>query len=63
MAAELGKPIVIMARLARYGEHRTDHQLVTATEMSRLSNVFVAQDPEDLARQIDIAREQGKDMH
>lgn len=54
-AAELGKPVVIMARLAKYAEHRTDHQLATAEEMSRLANVFVARDETSLAAQIDEA--------
>ena len=61
-ASELGKPVVIMARLARHGEHRTDHQLATAAEMSRLGNVFVADGPEDLAAKIDAARAAAADM-
>lgn len=61
-ASELGKPVVIMARLVRYREHRTDHQLATAAEMSRLGNVFVADGPEDLADKIDAARAAAADM-
>lgn len=52
-AAELGKPIVIMPRRATYGEHRTDHQLATASEMSQLPNVTVAYDSDDLGQALD----------
>lgn len=41
MAAEAGKPIVILPRRAALGEHRNDHQLDTAAEMAALSNVHV----------------------
>ena len=61
-ASELGKPVVIMPRLARHGEHRTDHQLATTAEMSRLGNVFVANGPENVAAQIDAALAAAGDM-
>jgi UDP-N-acetylglucosamine transferase subunit ALG13 len=44
-AAELGKPVILMPRLARFGEHRNDHQIDTAAEMARLSNVTVVDEP------------------
>jgi UDP-N-acetylglucosamine transferase subunit ALG13 len=40
-AAELGKPVILMPRRAKFGEHRNDHQQDTALEMARLSNVTV----------------------
>ncbi|MBO9450817.1 glycosyltransferase family 28 protein [Tropicibacter sp. R16_0] len=52
-AAELGKPIVLMPRRAEFGEHRNDHQLDTAQEMMRLSNVTVANDAEALHETLD----------
>lgn len=48
MAAEAGKPIVIMPRRADLGEHRNDHQRDTAARMASLSNVHVAEDAEAL---------------
>ena len=53
MAAEAGKPIVILPRRADLGEHRNDHQRDTAAEMAALSNVTVAEDAAELARALD----------
>jgi UDP-N-acetylglucosamine transferase subunit ALG13 len=50
MAAEAGKPIVILPRRADLGEHRNDHQLDTAAEMSALSNVHVVEDAAQLGQ-------------
>ncbi len=52
-AAELGKPIILMPRRAKFQEHRNDHQQDTANEMSRLSNVTVVQDGEALHEELD----------
>ena len=38
-ALELGKPLVIMPRLAAFGEHRNDHQLATAKRFAALGRV------------------------
>ncbi len=54
-AAELGKPVIIMPRLARLGEHRNDHQVATAAEMSQLDNVAVVETPSELSSAIDAA--------
>lgn len=54
-AAELGKPLILMPRRMGLGEHRTDHQLDTATEMARLGNVTVAPDAGALHRALDGA--------
>jgi UDP-N-acetylglucosamine transferase subunit ALG13 len=58
-ATELGKPIILMPRLARFGEHRNDHQRDTAAEMARLSNVTVVEDGEALHAALDAARARG----
>lgn len=59
-AAELGKPIILMPRLAKFGEHRNDHQLDTAAEMSRLSNVTIAHDGDALHQALDAATQEGQ---
>ena len=58
-AAELGKPLILMPRRARFGEHRNDHQQDTAHEMARLSNVTVVEDGEALHAALDLALARG----
>jgi UDP-N-acetylglucosamine transferase subunit ALG13 len=58
-ASELGKPIILMPRLAKFGEHRNDHQVDTANEMVRLSNVTVVDDVEALYSAIDVQISRG----
>ena len=58
-AVELGKPVIIMPRLSKFGEHRNDHQKDTSHEMSRLSNVVVAGNGEDLHAALDLALARG----
>ena len=58
-AAELGKPIILMPRRAKFNEHRNDHQLDTAAQMKRLSNVTVADDGEALHQALDLAVARG----
>jgi UDP-N-acetylglucosamine transferase subunit ALG13 len=58
-AAELGKPVILMPRRAKFGEHRDDHQQDTAREMARLSNVTVAEDGEALHAALDMALARG----
>lgn len=43
-AAQYGKPIVVMPRLFRLGEHRNDHQVATAKAMLDRHGVRVAWD-------------------
>ena len=43
------KPIVVMPRLGRLGEHRNDHQLDTVNQFRGLSGVTVADDEEALS--------------
>lgn len=54
-ASELGKPVILMPRRAKFDEHRNDHQLDTANEMRRLSNVTVVDDGEALHQALDLA--------
>lgn len=42
------KPIIVVPRLARYGEHRNDHQLATANQIRDKTGVYVATELEDL---------------
>jgi UDP-N-acetylglucosamine transferase subunit ALG13 len=58
-ASELGKPIILMPRRAKFGEHRNDHQQDTAIEMARLSNVTVVADGEALHDALDAALARG----
>jgi UDP-N-acetylglucosamine transferase subunit ALG13 len=52
-ALELGKPILVMPRLARLGEHRNDHQLATARRFAEMGSVQVAMDEHELFRKLD----------
>ncbi len=47
-AMENSKPIVLIPRLAKFGEHRNDHQLATVSKFRKLSNVFVAENETEL---------------
>lgn len=48
------KPVLIMPRLAKYGEHRNDHQLATAKAFEKLEHVHVAYDVTELREKIKI---------
>lgn len=47
-ALGLGKPIVVMPRLAKHNEHRNDHQLATARRLKQLGRVTVAMDEDEM---------------
>lgn len=47
------RPIVIMPRLARHGEHRNDHQLATARHFANRPGILVAMDERELAERLD----------
>lgn len=49
-AMRLGKPILVLPRLARLGEHRNDHQISTANHLEQMGYVTVIKDAEDLRR-------------
>jgi UDP-N-acetylglucosamine transferase subunit ALG13 len=52
-AAETGKQVIVVPRLAAHGEHRNDHQIDTAAEMASLTVVHVVDDTDALAPAID----------
>ena len=43
-ARELGKPLIIMPRIAKFKEHRNNHQLATARHFGELDGIYVADD-------------------
>lgn len=51
-ALERDKPIIIMPRLAEYGEHRNDHQLATCKVFERLGYVNVAYNEDELRTKV-----------
>lgn len=46
------KPILVIPRLAKYGEHRNDHQLATATRFDELGYINVAYTEEELKEKL-----------
>jgi UDP-N-acetylglucosamine transferase subunit ALG13 len=48
-----GKPIIVMPRLARYGEHRNDHQLATVANLRGRPGIHVARDEVELFDHLD----------
>lgn len=50
----LGKPIVVVPRLARHGEHRNDHQMATANAVK--GTVLVANSADDIVAFIEALR-------
>lgn len=54
-ALELGKPILMMPRLARHGEHRDDHQEQTLRHFSRISLCYPFSTAEELGWAMQVA--------
>ncbi len=52
-ALELGKPVVVMPRLAAQGEHRNDHQLATVRRLDRFELVHPVYTEEQLCDVLD----------
>ncbi len=44
------KPVIIMPRLSRFGEHRNDHQLATAANFENKPGIHVAKDEAELTQ-------------
>jgi UDP-N-acetylglucosamine transferase subunit ALG13 len=42
------KPLIVVPRLARFGEHRNDHQIATARQLQGKRGVYVANDIDEL---------------
>jgi UDP-N-acetylglucosamine transferase subunit ALG13 len=51
-AGEFGKPIVVLPRRGRLGEHTSDHQRETATWLKAKAGVFVADTEAELAARL-----------
>jgi UDP-N-acetylglucosamine transferase subunit ALG13 len=54
-ALELGKPIVVMPRRAKFRETRNDHQVATAERFGAQGRVILANDEQDLPAKLDHA--------
>lgn len=54
-ALGMGKPILVMPRLASLGEHRNDHQLSTARRFREAGKIQVAMDEVELIVQLERA--------
>lgn len=52
-ALSVGKPILVMPRLASRGEHRNDHQVATAQRFSARAGVTIAWDEAELLQRLD----------
>lgn len=52
-ALQLGKPILIMPRLAKFGEHRNDHQLSTTRQLQDRPGILVAMNEAELCLQLE----------
>ncbi|MEM9381454.1 MAG: glycosyltransferase [Planctomycetota bacterium] len=46
-------PILVMPRLARFGEQRNDHQLATSRALGRRPNIYVAEDETRVPQMLD----------
>ena len=53
MALNYDKPILVMPRLKKYGEHVNDHQLGTAIKFRDLGHVLVAVESDELPAKIE----------
>jgi UDP-N-acetylglucosamine transferase subunit ALG13 len=52
-ALQFSKPIIVMPRLAKYKEHRNDHQLATAISFSQLNYVKAVYNRQELFNALD----------
>lgn len=48
MALNHNKPLLVMPRMKRFGEHVNDHQVTTARKFEQLGHIIAAYDVEDL---------------
>ena len=51
---DYAKPLIIMPRLAAYGEHRNDHQLATAARFKGFSNIALVDNEAAMMSALDI---------
>ncbi len=52
-ALQLGKPLLVLPRLARLGETRNDHQIPTARHFADAGHIMAARDEHELLHMID----------
>jgi UDP-N-acetylglucosamine transferase subunit ALG13 len=52
-AMELGKPIILLARDHRRGEHRNGHQIATLRQFQKLPGVYAAHDESEIGTLLD----------
>jgi beta-1,4-N-acetylglucosaminyltransferase len=55
MALHRRKPLIVMPRLQKYGEHANDHQLELAEALSEAGMLLVAHETEELAACLRVA--------
>ncbi len=49
-ATQYGKPLIVMARAFKFGEHRNDHQVATAARFKDFPNITVVSDEQALVQ-------------
>jgi UDP-N-acetylglucosamine transferase subunit ALG13 len=59
-ALELGKPIVVMPRRARFRETRNDHQVAAAKHFGAQGRILVALEEQDLPERLEFALNLGE---
>jgi UDP-N-acetylglucosamine transferase subunit ALG13 len=59
VAAEMGKPLVLLPRRASNREHTTDHQLHTAQWLGKKPGVYVALSEDELGCAVERALAEG----
>ena len=52
MALDMNKPLLVMPRQRKYGEHVNDHQMSIARKFEELGHLLVAYEPEELPEKI-----------
>jgi len=59
---EAAKPLVLMPRLAAYGEHRNDHQVGTAKKFGSIKTIHIVESAEELGLAITAALNQNENL-
>jgi len=57
MAFDMGKPLLAMPRLKRYGEVVNDHQVAIVRKFEQLGHLLVAYTPEELADKVRLLKD------
>lgn len=56
LALSMGKPLLVMPRLPRFGEVVNNHQIDTARKFEELGHILVAYDEKELAEKIKLLK-------